>query len=119
MEWVHYPNTSGKKSVFEAYESLRPQEQAAYDADVAQAFQRAHGSTAIAYRYKNRPSHMGGMSLTTREPTYLEPDKYSAYELHAADVLVHWGQSDMPLASKAFGHEREVILRPDANPKPI
>jgi hypothetical protein len=119
QEWIHRPS-SGKAEVFEAYESLRPREKAAYDADVKAAFHKAHGGgSTTGYRYKDRPRHMGGMSLTTTEPTYLSPDKYTAYEVRDDDVLVHWAQEEMPLGGNAFGHEKELILRKDANPRPL
>lgn len=110
--WVHYPN-EGKAAVFEAYASLKPKERAAYDADVREAFLRAHGgATTVAYRYRNRPDHMGGMSLTSVKPHW----DHTGYLVAVDDVLVHWAQEEMPLSSKAFGHERELILRPESNP---
>lgn len=118
MEWVHRPS-AGKQELFEAYDSLAPKEKAAYDADVRSAFVSAHGgSSTLGYRYKDRPRHMGGMSLTTVEPAYLSRDLYTAYEVDAADVLVHWAQRELPLGGKAFGHEKELILRKSANPRP-
>lgn len=116
MEWVHLPN-SGKRQVLEAYDGLTGKARAAYDADVHSAFQRAHGGSVIGYRYKDRPRHMGGISLTTSEPSYLSRDLYTAYEVKAADVLAHWAQEEMPLGGKAFGHEKELILKKDANPR--
>lgn len=118
MEWIHRPS-SGKRKVFEAYDSLGSKQRAAYDADVRSAFSKAHGASAVGYRYKDRPRHMGGMSLTTEEPRYLAPDLYTGYEVKADDVLVHWAQPEMPLSGRAFGHEKELILRKDANPKPV
>jgi GNAT superfamily N-acetyltransferase len=119
-EWLHYPETCGKQPVFDAYASFSPRVRAAYDADVAQAFRAAHhADTVIAYRYKSQPSDMGGASLSTREPRYLDPARYRAYRVHVRDVLVHWNQRELPLASVAFGHEREIILRPDARPEPL
>lgn len=119
MEWVHRPS-AGKQELFDAYDSLEPKAKAAYDADVRGAFTRAHGgSSTVAYRYKDRPRHMGGMSLTTVEPNYLGRDLYSAYQVDAGDVLVHWAQREMPLGGKAFGHEKELILRKDASPRPV
>jgi len=119
MEWIHYPH-SGKGALMEAYEGLRPQEKAQLDADVAQVFHKVHGGdTAIMYRYRDRPGSMGGASVSTVEPSYIGRDKYTAYEVHASDVMVHWAQDELPLNGKAFGHEKEVILKPHANPKVI
>jgi len=117
MDWIHSPGR-GKKGVFDAYTQLTTQEKAALEADVARAFRSAHGGNeVIAYRYKDQPGSMGGMSLTTEEPKYLSRDQYTAYKVHASDVLAHWGQDDLPLSGKAFGHEKELILKPNANPK--
>jgi hypothetical protein len=30
----------------------------------------------------------------------------------ASDVLAHHAQADTPLASRGFGHENEVVLKP-------
>ena len=117
MAWIHSPS-SGKSEVFAAYAALSPREKAALEQDVQRAFSSAHGgSSTTAYRYKDRPRHMGGMSLTSEEPTYLSRDKYTAFEVHASDVLAHWAQKGLPLGGNAFGHEKEMILLPSANPK--
>lgn len=117
VDWVHRPS-GGKQAVFDAYAAMRPKERAAYDADVREAFLRAHGGeTVVAYRYRSWPENMGGRSLTTAEPS-LSPDAYRAYLVNVRDVLVHWAQPEMPLSGKAFGHEKELILRSDARPAP-
>lgn len=119
MEWIHRPS-SGKSDVFKAYAALPPRARTALEQDVRRAFHSAHGgSTVTAYRYKDKPRHMGGMSLTTEEPTYLSKDKYTAYAVKDSDVLAHWAQDDLPLGGNAYGHEKELILRPDANPRQI
>jgi hypothetical protein len=59
------------------------------------------------------------MSLTTEEPVYLSPDMYTPYEVDVDDVLVHWAQDKMPLSGRTFGHEKELILKPEANPRVI
>lgn len=111
IDWIHYPS-GGKAMVFAAYAALDPKALAAYDADVVAAFERAHGSdTVVAYRY--RSAARGGSSLTTKEPTYLDRSKYQAHIIHESDVLVHWAQERMPLSTKSFAHEQEIILRPD------
>lgn len=117
MEWIHSPS-SGKADLFKAYAALKDREKTALDQDVHHAFVSAHGgSSTTAYRYKDRPRHMGGMSLTSAEPKYLAREMYTAFEVKASDVLAHWAQGDLPLGGRAFGHEKEMILKPDANPK--
>ena len=118
-DWVHRPDAAGKEAVFAAYEKLSPADRAAYDAHVVRTFRREHdGDTAVVYRYGER-GKMGGASVSTVRPSYLARDKYDAYIVHAKDVLVHYGQEDMPLSGRAFGHEKEIILRSDAAPRKI
>jgi len=118
--WVHYPDSEGKRAkaeLLDAYDSLGPREKAAYDADVREAFLRAHGSDrVIAYRRrKARSEPMAGLSLSTLEPGA----RSDTYSVSLNDVLVHWAQSEMPLSSRAYGHEKEIILRRDAEPVPV
>lgn len=119
MGWIHSPH-SGKTELLESYEALSEHEKALLTQDVSRAFHRAHGGdTVTAFRYKDRPSSMGGMSVTSKEPTYLGRDKYTAYVVHSSDILAHWAQEDLPLGGNAFGHEEEMIFKPNANPKAI
>jgi hypothetical protein len=120
INWIHAPNTNGKQAIFDAYDSLTDLQKTLVNADVLAAFEKAHGTTkVVAFRYKNIPRHIGGMSLTTEEPTYLSKDKYVAFLVHANDVLAHWAQELSPLGGRAFGHEKELILKPTANPKQL
>jgi len=88
---------------------LSAKQRAALDSDVAKAVKKSHGDLWFtAYRYKDVPGKLGLTSLTTTRPPY----KYVTFRVHASQVLVHWGQPDMPLGFGAFSHEREVILKP-------
>ena len=115
--WIHSPS-AGKGPLAEAYSGLDDHAKAMLDRDVSAAFEREHGGDEVtAYRYKDRHESAGGMSsLTTEKPAYLSPDKYSAYRVRSSDVLAHYGQSDLPLGGKAFGHEKELVLKPGAAP---
>ncbi|MFA5053089.1 MAG: hypothetical protein WC565_03460 [Parcubacteria group bacterium] len=118
--WVHYPDSEGKRAkaeLLDAYDSLGPREKAAYDADVRQAFLRAHDSDhVIAYRrVKSQFEPVAGLSMSTLEPGA----RSDAYSVSVDDVLVHWAQAEMPLSSRAYGHEKEIILRRDAEPVPV
>jgi len=117
MDWVHHPSRSSKNALLEAYEGLSPKAKAAYDADVERAFRAEHGASATVYRYKPR-GDMGGASVSPRKPN-LDPALFKAYEIGAKDALVHYGQDEMPLGGKAFGHEREIILRPGIQLKEV
>jgi len=116
--WVHYPQTEGKASkqaLFDAYAALPAKAKEAYDRDVYEAFVRAHGiDWAVAYRYRSF-HRVGGASLTTKVPHTV----HVAYKVRPEHVLVHWAQEQMPLGAKAFGHEKEIILRPDAEPREV
>jgi hypothetical protein len=115
MEWIHSPSV-GKAALMKAWQDLSEREKKAIDRDVLEAVQRNHGADEfMAWRYKGLTAgKLGGTSLTTKEPTYLSRDKYRAYLVNADEVMVHWGQEDMPLSSQAFGHEQEIILKPNA-----
>jgi hypothetical protein len=115
MDWVHHPSGSSKRALFEAYEGLTPRAKTAYDADVSNAFRREHGASTVVYRYKTR-GDIGGASVSPVEPKYLDPSQYKKYQIEPSDVLVHYAQSEMPLGGKAFGHEKEIILRASARP---
>lgn len=118
MDWVHHPSGASKRALFHAYEALPPKAKQAYDADVEQAFRGEHGSTALVYRYKIR-GDTSGASVSPVEPRYLDPSQYRAYEMAPGDALVHYAQEEMPLGGKAFGHEKEIILRPGVKLKEI
>ena len=118
VEWIHRPS-SGKQALLDAYASLTERQRAALAADVERAFVVAHGRDRVtAYRYRSTGG-WGGASLSTVEPTWLRRGSYQAVEVTASDVMVHWAQPDLPLGGKAFGHERELILKPDARPQRI
>jgi hypothetical protein len=135
MEWIHSPSI-GKAAIMRAWHNLSAAERAALDADVL----RVTGPDVfVAWRYKGLPTgKLGGSSLTTKEPKYLTPDnhgtlggiqtsreglrqakpgyvhaKYRSFLIHPSDVMVHWKQEELPLSSRAFGHEQEIILKPD------
>lgn len=113
MEWLHRPVS--KNELLDAWRSLPADSKKALDEDVRAAVLRAHGSEEfVAWRYKGLTAgKLGGSSLTTNEPRYLDPSKYQAYLVRADEVLLHWAQPEFPLGGRAFGHEKELILKPD------
>lgn len=111
--WVFYGSAGDKKELMETYQTLRGQEKAA----LTKAVKRAMGQKATMYRRLKpgqKPSSMGGMSLHIDNP---KMGTVHAFEVAASDVLLHPDVPGTPLASKAFGHEREAILKPDARPR--
>ena len=115
-DWVHSPH-EGKQAIADAYASLTQQQKDALDEHTREVFDREHGGQeTVMYRYKDS-GRTGLTSMSPVEPKYLSRDKYTAYRVKASDVLVHYGHDESPLATRAFGHEKEVILKPDAAPE--
>lgn len=111
-EWVFYGSAQAKRDLLAAHAALSPAQRRAWDEAVARAFVDHHGSpTARMYRRVKSPSDTGtsGLSVTTddvrRNARYV-----AVFDVSAGDVLAHHAQEWMPLASRAFGHEKEVIL---------
>lgn len=116
--WVHRPN-EGKSSIASAYGSLSDRHKEHLDAHTKEVFEREHGSdTAVVYRYRDSGKY-GLASVSPVKPTWIPADQVTALRIKASDVLAHYAQEGSPLASKAFGHEKEIILKPDANPEVI
>ncbi len=113
-EWVFYGNADSKKALMAAYESLPEQRREAWDAEVRGAFAAHHGDTrATMYRRLKgeSASTTSGLSVTTDDVTGAARF-VAVYDVDASDVLAHHAQADTPLASRGFGHEKEVVLKP-------
>jgi len=118
--WIHYNDPAAKRDLLERYEALPARQRAALEHAVEQVFR---GPTLTAYR-RTKPGDqgVGGMSLSTDRPTYMTA--FETFELRPEDVLIHWAVTypngdTTALGGKGFGHEHEVILRPDARPRRI
>ena len=112
VRWLKDPH-EGKKPLFGAFEALSDEERELVAADVRETFANAHGgATVIAYRIKGDP-HKGGAAMTTRKPEHLQPEETEAFLVRAKDVLVHWGQEELPLG------EDIILLKPNARPMPF
>lgn len=112
LRWLRNPH-GAKKKLFEAYAALSDDEKGLVAEDVRETFSNAHGgSTVIAYKIKGHPLK-GGAALTTRKPEHLKPEETVAYLVRAKDVLLHWGQEELPLG------EEIIILKPNAHPLPF
>jgi hypothetical protein len=120
-EWVHKGNAASKNSLLAAWQALDSRSKQALAQDVSRAIKGAHGgSSFLAYRYLKGPvpRDWGGYSLTTKKPPG-SFDHVLTLRVEAKQVLLHWAQQDTPLSSKAFGHEKELILLPGATPKVV
>jgi hypothetical protein len=112
LKWLENPH-GAKKKLFEAYDSLSDDEKELVAEDVRATFTENHGgSTVIAYKIKGHPTK-GGAALTTKKPDHLKPEEMSAYLVRSKDVLLHWGQEELPLG------EDIIILKPNAHPLPF
>jgi len=114
VDWVHRNSADGKRRLFAAYKNLSPKARAALE----QAVSAAVGGSLVAYRNLrsgNDVKRMGGMSLSLTRP---KSGNTVAFRVSARDILLHPSVAggDNPLNSKAFGHEKEIILKLDASP---
>jgi len=116
-DWVHRNDGAAKQELFNAYRGLSGPQKRALQSAVNRAFTKAHGGRTVTMYRRMKSGQtadaMGGLSLTTNAPGYVSA---AMFDVAASDVLLHWGVSDTPLSSRAFGHEKEVILHAHANP---
>jgi hypothetical protein len=113
LAWLKKPG-AGEKPLLAAYEALSEDEKALIAQDVRETFTANHdGSTVIAYKIKENPHHKGGAALTTKKPDHLDPEEVVGYLVRAKDVLLHWGQEELPLG------EDIILLKPNARPLPF
>lgn len=113
--WVHYGSASDKRELLAAYAGLSEAKRDAWDRSVGATFREYHGAdSSLMYRRikAESPTATSGTSVTTEKSETETARTVATYRVHASDVLAHHAQTDTPLASKAYGHEREVILRP-------
>jgi hypothetical protein len=112
-DWVFSGNKAAKKALFRAYEGLDDNEKDALDHEVRGVMP----SSLTVYRSvrPGQPLDRGGSSVTDDLST--RTGEVHAWRITPADVLLHYGQKESWLASKAYGHEREIILKPNAKPK--
>lgn len=114
MEWVFRGTGADKRALLVAYETLPGAQREAWDANARRTFAAVHGTgTVRLYRRlkSEAPEQTAGLSVTDIDVT--EKAQYVAvYDATADDVLASYLQIDTPLASRTFGHEHEIILKP-------
>ncbi len=117
-EWIHRPS-QGKVALLEAYNGLSAREKEALAADVAIAVRTTHGSHYVtawrAHRNEHRPLGMTSLTTNPAAVAYLDQSKYDTYVIPARAIMLHWAQDGSPLGAKAFRHEQEIILLPNAD----
>lgn len=118
-DWVHGGRGSGKKQLGEAYKRLGETEKAALEEANREAFVAVHGKEEAALYRRGKATDSGHemLSLTTEKPTH--GADIQAFKVSYRDVLLHHGVPDTPLNSRAFGHEKEVVLKPGAVLSPV
>lgn len=124
--WTHEPS-KGKQAIFDAHGKLDEIEQAALQFQVQDIVERDTGGEHVtAYRVLNEgddPKKMGGASVSL-DPRWKEKPNAQAFKVHYSDILLHHKQANIPgnkhrgsELGLGYGHEQEVILRPDAKPE--
>lgn len=119
--WVHRTDPAAKRKLLATYDALSEEDKAALETDTQHAVQEHHGGDYMTvYRSMRRgdqPGDMGGKSVTTDlDSRPHQDDEIHAFRVHHKDVLLHWSQHPQ-LVSREYGHEHEVILKPNAEPE--
>jgi hypothetical protein len=114
--WVFNNDGAAKRQLMSAYQELPERSKAALAFEVDQAM----SGPTVVYRWLKEgddPMKMGGASVTD-DPTSLGyGSNVHAFRVSPDDVMLHYKQEDSWLHSKRYGHERELILKPDARPQ--
>ena len=117
--WVY--RSTGKARLLKTYEALPVADKEALDVDTQHAVNEHHGGDYVtvyrSMRRGDKPGSMGGASVTTQPDTRpSRDDVVHVFQVHHKDVMLHWSQH-RELDSPAYGHEKEVILKPGAEPE--
>lgn len=114
--WVFHNDGGAKRKLMAAYLALNARRKAALESEVA----RAMSGPTIVYRWLREgdsPTKMGGASVTEDPAAFGFGANVHAFKVTPKDVMLHYGQQDSWLSSKRYGHEKEMILKPDATPQ--
>ena len=114
--WVFNNDGGAKRQLMAAYEGLPDRQKAALAFEVSQAM----SGPTVVYRWLkegDNPSKMGGASATDDPKALGYGSNTHAFKVSPDDVMLHYKQRDSWLSSKRYGHEHELILKPDARPQ--
>lgn len=107
----------GKRFLFYTYRQLSQEERQAIDEEIKNTFLKRYGKLEIElYRRSTDNENVGGMSLS-EIPSNDPFVKKRKFLVQSQDVMLHWAQPNSVLMH--MFHEREVILKPDAQPQEI
>lgn len=118
VRWQELVEDKGK--VFDAYRSLHEDLRKALDIENRKAMK---SGKVLAFRSGGKgpwPSSMGGQSLHVELDPWLASRgirHVRVYEVSASDVMIHPDIPGSPLGEGQWKFEREMILKPSANPK--
>lgn len=118
VAWWVYRGTQ-KKQLFDGWRSLSAEQREALDTANA----AAHGTKPVTlYRLRTGyefEGELGGASFT--DDPELWGDKSEPYTVNPRDIMVSHRTPDLGQVfnNRTYGHEREVILKPDAKPTKV
>ena len=114
--WVFHSDGSAKGKLMRAYSALSERQKAALAFEAALAMSGA----TVVYRWLqggDKPSQMGGASVTDDPTAFGYSPNVHSFRVTPDDVMLHYKQEDSWLSTKRFGHEHEMILKPNARPQ--
>lgn len=112
--WVFYNDPSAKRELMRVWAELPD---AAREALANEVRELVPGKIVVyrTLREADSVDALGGSSVTDSRQSRGNGNVH-AFEIRPDDILLHYGMSESWLSSKAYAHEREIILRPDARP---
>jgi hypothetical protein len=114
--WIY--RGAHKSALFNAWQSLSPEQKRALD-NANRAALGSGGLTLYRLRTPYEEEDLAGASFTV-DPS-LWGDQGEAYRVSVEDVLVSYKtpEFDRIFRNPTYGHEKEVILKPTAKPRPL
>ena len=115
-DWVFGGSAAAKKALLSEWEALpSPQKEA-----VAAQVRKLVPARLTVYRSVRHEGDLplrGGASVTDDLKSRGRAYNTHAFEVAPNDIMLHYKMQESWLSSKAYAHEREIILRPDAKPR--
>jgi hypothetical protein len=112
--WVNYGASSDKRELLNAYTSLKDRKKKAIDTYLRTIIPEK----LVLYRQMKSGRDFSGASMT-EDPSWLTGSATYAFEVDRSDVMLHFKMENSWIGSKRYSHEKEVILKPGANPRKL